>query len=129
MVLKLKHHFDAAHRLDFHQGLCRNLHGHRWDIEVEINQDPAATGLIVDFGEIKRVINEFDHSTILLKSKENKPLIDYLESMKMKVIVLDVVPTAENLSQIIRSRIGESLGIRGYLKVRLWESPGALIEA
>ncbi len=38
--------FDASHRLLHYEGKCRNLHGHRWRVEVwlagEIDGRPAS---------------------------------------------------------------------------------------
>ena len=35
-TLRVKDHFDAAHFLPWHEGKCKNLHGHRWEVEVII---------------------------------------------------------------------------------------------
>ena len=34
--LKTEQSFDAAHFLKDYQGKCKNLHGHRWRVVVEI---------------------------------------------------------------------------------------------
>ena len=87
MKLQLKHSFDAAHRLEFHQGKCFNLHGHRWEVLIEIESN-IENDMIFDFGDLKKVINEFDHSTILKACDENKELIDILVKMKMNLVLL-----------------------------------------
>ncbi len=33
-TLKVKSHFDAAHRIRDYKGKCSRTHGHRWDVEV-----------------------------------------------------------------------------------------------
>lgn len=60
--------FDAAHRLPDHPGPCRNLHGHRYRLRV-VCRAPVdeRTGLAIDFGELKRrvqeqVVDVLDHS-------------------------------------------------------------------
>jgi 6-pyruvoyltetrahydropterin/6-carboxytetrahydropterin synthase len=60
--------FEAAHQLPDHPGKCRRLHGHRYELHVRCRApvDPA-TGLAIDFGDIKRVVRErvlsvLDHS-------------------------------------------------------------------
>ena len=134
MILTLKHHFDAAHRLEFHTGLCRNLHGHRWEVEVEIEGWLDRDELLVDFGDIKKIINRFDHSTILKKCSGNEELISVLkkENDEDKLCILDVSPTAENLAYLLRHAITKFLiGLNinfKYVKVTLWESPEASIE-
>jgi 6-pyruvoyltetrahydropterin/6-carboxytetrahydropterin synthase len=53
--------FHAAHRLPHHDGLCKNLHGHSYTLEVLVtgpvkpaNRD-ADEGMVLDFGIIKEV--------------------------------------------------------------------------
>ena len=35
-ILKASSEFDSAHFLSGYSGKCKNIHGHRWKIEVEI---------------------------------------------------------------------------------------------
>lgn len=37
--LKTENSFDSAHFLKGYDGKCRNLHGHRWRVVVEIAAD------------------------------------------------------------------------------------------
>src|SRR5699024_11587232 len=57
-----------------YEGKCRNLHGHRWKLEVtvsseELAQEGQIRGMIVDFGELKKDVkdlaDEFDHCLII----------------------------------------------------------------
>lgn len=124
--IMLNHHFEAAHRLVFHQGKCRNLHGHRWDVKITLEGLPnIATGIIVDFGELKELINtKFDHATILSNDKENLALIELLESMGLKMIVIDKEPTVENMIMQLMDVIWEKFYNKiTYVKIELWESP------
>jgi len=60
--LELEHHFDAAHYLPKHPGKCSRLHGHRWEVKVVIQTTRLnGQGMVVDFGDIKDIINGFDH--------------------------------------------------------------------
>ena len=38
-TLKVEHSFDSAHFLYGYEGKCRNIHGHRWKVEVEIKAE------------------------------------------------------------------------------------------
>lgn len=60
--------FEAAHRLpyvpDGHK--CARLHGHSYRVEVQVSGEVGAdTGWVMDFGEIKRVVqpvrDQLDH--------------------------------------------------------------------
>ena len=63
--------FNAAH---FLPGVpadhkCRRMHGHNYRIDVHVGGQPdGTTGLVVDYGDIKRVVepilDELDHRTL-----------------------------------------------------------------
>ena len=56
-LLRIKQHFDAAHRLLSYDGKEKNLHGHRWEAIFEFSgQVDAKSGMIVDFAIIKKLI-------------------------------------------------------------------------
>ena len=82
--------FDAGHRIPNHQGQCRHLHGHRYQLEVtlqgEINQNggDSEEGMVMDFGLIKQIIQQiiidpWDHSFFVANT--DQVLIDFLGSI------------------------------------------------
>jgi 6-pyruvoyltetrahydropterin/6-carboxytetrahydropterin synthase len=107
--------FDAAHYLPDYNGKCANLHGHRWTVEVGVEDfvDPE-TGMVVDFGWIKAflqsVCDQLDHRT----------LNDFIAN-----------PTAENIARFVAwqwSREPWSRGESAELKfVKIWETPDSYI--
>jgi 6-pyruvoyltetrahydropterin/6-carboxytetrahydropterin synthase len=63
--------FEAAHALpnvpDGHK--CGNMHGHSYRVDIHVTGQPDAhTGWVVDFGDIKQIVNavldELDHATL-----------------------------------------------------------------
>ena len=53
--LKVRDKFSAAHFLRDYQGKCEKLHGHTFQVEVEIAvTELDRTGLGIDFVEIKK---------------------------------------------------------------------------
>ena len=65
--------FEACHRLPDYDGLCSELHGHSYKLEVtvggEIETYGPHKGMIIDFKQLKRVVEEnvvsrFDHSCL-----------------------------------------------------------------
>ena len=66
--------FDAAHILTNHEGLCKNLHGHTYRVDVSVAQDDGVGGdMVIDFKDLKRIASEvvcerFDHAFIDLKT-------------------------------------------------------------
>jgi len=112
--LRVKAHFDAAHRLDNYEGKCSRLHGHRWKVEVFVKGTRLnKAGLLVDFTVMKskldKIVETFDHS--------------YLNEIKEIGN-----PTAENLSRYIYQNFKELPVSVKLEKVRVWESPDSWSE-
>src|SRR5512136_2808111 len=90
---------DASHRLLHYEGKCRNLHGHRWRVEVWLAGEPdAGTGILVDFNVIKEVIERFDHQVIL---NREDPMVACLEKFQPVVTTVGD-PSSELLAGEIR---------------------------
>lgn len=54
--------FEASHILPSHDGKCARLHGHSWQVTVEVRGnilqgDGPKTGMLVDFGDLARPLN------------------------------------------------------------------------
>ena len=109
MIIYKQLTFDSAHRLDLpYESKCNQLHGHRYKIEIWISGEPNRNGMIIDFSEIKNVINNFDH-----------------------IYLNDIIknPTLELLVIHIRSRIASECNINlDNIKIRLWENESSYIE-
>ena len=41
--------FDAAHILTNHRGLCKNLHGHTYRVDVSVSADCPCDDMVIDF--------------------------------------------------------------------------------
>lgn len=109
MKLVINTHFDSAHKLPKYDGLCANLHGHRWNIRITIfgEVDPI-TGMVVDFKDVKGIIKELDHN-FLNNIVEN--------------------PTAENLALYLKEYIYERTPVSvKEVIIRLYESPDCYVE-
>lgn len=130
--------FDAGHRIPHHHGQCRHLHGHRYAIELTVSGDVLETpgtaddGMVLDFGDIKRLANEhlvslWDHA--FLVAKEDQAVVEFLASMpNHKTVILDRVPTVENLAHaafaILEPIFAEAFQGRLCLaSIRLYETP------
>jgi 6-pyruvoyltetrahydropterin/6-carboxytetrahydropterin synthase len=130
--------FDSGHRIPNHDGQCRHLHGHRYAIEVtltgEVANHPgkADDGMVLDFGDIKRLTNQYvvdlwDHA--FLVAKEDEGLVAFLASLpNHKTVVMEHVPTVENLANaafaILQPVFNKAFGGRLELSaLRLYETP------
>lgn len=124
VTLTRTYEFAAAHRL--HSaclteaenrdlfGKCNNLHGHghNYLLEVTVGGEPdARTGLLVDLGELDRVVNEqvverYDHRHLNFDIEEFRELN----------------PTSENLVKVIWSRLFPALPAGTLRRVTLRET-------
>ena len=132
MILRKEFEFDAAHRLVGHKGACKNLHGHTWRVEIEMEINKLdEVGMTWDFGNAKTIKNMLDHKTILKKCKENENLIKTIEETCGidSVVVMKGNPTAENLSTEIRDLILKQSDNIKSLKIIIWESGTSSMEA
>jgi 6-pyruvoyltetrahydropterin/6-carboxytetrahydropterin synthase len=123
--------FDAAHRVFGHGGPCAYLHGHRYRLQVVVEApDLNALGMLIDFGEIKRIVNEqlvgrWDHAALF---RYDDPLVAAVQEAqpdaRERVIMLPDNPTAEVMAktafQAIAKALPEGLTLS---EVTLWETP------
>jgi len=79
--LKKQIEISASHTLKHlpYKSPCKNLHGHNFKITVYCKTGQLKeNGMIIDFTEIKRIVNQYDH----------RDLNDFME-----------IPTAENFAK------------------------------
>ncbi len=130
--------FDAGHRIPDHKSQCRNLHGHRYVLEITLQGDPihrpghSDHGMLMDFSEVKtlaktHLVDRWDHGFLVYEGDSViMPLLTQIPGHK--TIVLPRIPTAENLVAIAfetlqplyQDRYGSGLQLR---HVRLYETP------
>jgi len=93
MIIGKRFTFDAAHFLPYHAGKCKELHGHTWTVEVEIedsiNED---FGWVIDFKDFSDRVNE---------------VLDELDHKVLNNFVIN--PTCENLVVSIHKQLSKRL--------------------
>lgn len=123
--------FDAAHRVLGHAGPCAYLHGHRYRLQVVVEApDLNALGMLIDFGEIKRIVKEqlvskWDHAALF---RYDDPLVPTVQQVQPdapdRVITLPDNPTAEVMAKTAFREIAKALPEGLTLsEVTLWETP------
>ena len=138
LTITRKLEFDAGHRIPDHKSQCRNLHGHRYTLEITLvgavieEEGSSDNGMIMDFSDIKALAKEhlvdvWDHA--FLVAKEDAGLVDYLNSIpNHKTVIMEHVPTVENLASAafrVLQPVFEK-AFDGRLKlasIRLYETP------
>ena len=125
--------FDAAHVLTNHAGLCRNLHGHTYRVDVSVaGEADGGDGMVIDFKDLKSLLAEtvcarFDHAFIYnTESPGEREIAAVLEKHGMRVAPLPFRSTAENLA---RHFYGELLpSVPGLVAVKVWETADSCAE-
>ena len=126
--------FDMAHALHKYDGLCKNIHGHTYKLQVTLkggiisNEDSPKNGMVLDFGELKAIVkpdivDKFDHALVVNSSHKMKESVGpYQEAGKF--IELPFQPTCENLvayfAEIISKKLPEHISLHS---IRLYETP------
>ncbi len=113
-ILKTKASFDSAHFLSEYEGKCKNLHGHRWSVEVqvmteELSEDKQHRGMYVDFGELKgdlkKMCDEMDHALIYETGTLKNATIAALKEEAFHMIEVPFRPTAENMAKFFYEKM------------------------
>lgn len=135
MKISKEFKWEMGHRLPFHAGLCKNIHGHSYCMVVEVDGEINENGMIIDFYDlgkvIKPIIDEFDHS--FLCWEKDTEVRKFLENLDMKRVIVDYHSTVENICNDFSQRIsGELRKIEGSkfksVTVRVSETPNSSAE-
>lgn len=104
-----EYHFDSAHRLEWHQGRCKNLHGHTYRLAVWVGGDLDVRGVIMDFEDLDAVVK--------------RAVISRLDHTYLNEIIEN--PTAERTAMWALERLlAEGLSIT---EIQLWETPRSAV--
>jgi 6-pyruvoyltetrahydropterin/6-carboxytetrahydropterin synthase len=104
-ILKVREKFQAAHFLKEYKGKCEKIHGHSFQVEVQIQVEKLQkTGIGIDFVEIK------------------KKLIEILPDHTLLNEIYDFNPSAENLARRFFKDLKKEFPV---VAVTVWESEDA----
>lgn len=131
--------FDAGHRVWRHEGKCRNLHGHRYEVELYAEADALdGIGRVIDFSVLKSKVGgwidrHWDHA--FLHDARDEEVAAALAAIggHERTYACPFNPTAENIAEFILRHVApqclsECDGIR-VVKVVVWETPNCRAEA
>jgi len=105
-------HFSAAHSLKGYRGKCESVHGHNWQIQVEISGNKLdRIGMVFDFKKAKAILED------ILSLLDHKQL-DHIAFFKKHN------PTSEFISEFIFTKYQKRLKSPFVIeKVTVWETP------
>ena len=125
--------FDAAHVLTNHQGLCKNLHGHTYRVDVSVTQpadDPK--DMVIDFKDLKSIAasvicERFDHAFIYSTASAGEcEIAAVVEKNGMRTVAIPFRSTAENLAKLFYGEL--KARIPGLSAVKVWETADSSAE-
>lgn len=131
---------DMGHRVPYHKSKCRNLHGHRYKIQcdaygiVDETEEASSQGMVIDFSDLKQIMMEtfdhkYDHGFVLYENDVFFPMFSKMINLEpthsQKIIFVDFIPTAENLSKHWFEEIEPKLLEKNIQlkKLTVWETP------
>ena len=132
-------HFEMAHTLYGYDGLCRNIHGHSYNLEVTLAGQPRSEpghpkdGMVMDFADLNtlvksEIVNRFDHS-LMVNQLVPKEQIELLRKTSERIILVDFQPTTENIVSYIAEILQPQLPAGAELfSIRLYETVTSFAE-
>lgn len=110
--------FEMAHALRCHDGLCANIHGHSYVLDVTISGVPADSpgdpkdGMVIDFADLKRIVKElvverYDHA-LVLHEREREHVMEGA-ALFGRTIYTPWQPTCENILLDVVHRLEPAL--------------------
>jgi 6-pyruvoyltetrahydropterin/6-carboxytetrahydropterin synthase len=126
MKIAKEFRWEMGHRLPEHFGLCKNIHGHSYKMIVEFEGELDKNQMVIDYYDVEKIINpiieKLDHAFMV--NIDDKIVIEFLEKMNSKKVVVGFNSTAENICNYLLSEIKKcSLPSNiSSLKIRVYET-------
>ena len=127
MKIAKEFRWEMGHRLPDHFGKCKNIHGHSYKMMVELEGELDSNGMIIDYYVVKEIIEpiveKLDHSFMV--SQKDNMVIEFLEKLNSKKVVVDFDSTVENITRYLIMEIKKAKlpsNVKG-IKVRVCETP------
>lgn len=132
---------DMGHSVTLHESKCKHLHGHRYTIQVTVDDklitDGSAKGMVIDFSDLKKAMMDvidapYDHAFVLWEEDPRAELLQKAHDMwhndYNKFHLLPFVPTAENLARfwfaLMKNELEAVYSIKMYA-IEVWETPNS----
>ena len=126
MKIAKEFRWEMGHRLPEHFGLCKNIHGHSYKMLVEFEGELDKNQMVIDYYDVEKIVNpvieKLDHSFMV--NINDKVVLEFLEKMNSKKVIVDFNSTAENICSFLLSEIKKcSLPSNiSSIKVRVYET-------
>ncbi len=120
--------FAAAHFLPYHEGLCKNPHGHNYRLEIEVSgpikkasaadkSPPPDTGMVIDFEELKQIVND-----AVIRLSDHKNLNEIYMNPTAEIMVMYIFDG-------LQCQFSENWAELTLRRVHLWETDTSWAQA
>ena len=128
--------FETGHALYGYDGLCKNVHGHSYKLDVAVIGSPVEdnthvkNGMVIDFSDLKKIVKQeivdpFDHATVLNVSSPHIAIAEEMENRGHKIVRVNYQPTSEmmvvDFAEKIKARLPKQIKLHS-LKLRETET-------
>lgn len=132
--------FDSSHFLVLpYESKCLRIHGHTYNVDVEVWGELNENGMIFDFNHLSNLIKLLDHKMLVSEdwvsiNGEGNVVIEengkHLEFPRDEVVILNKPNvTAELIAEWFAERIAKKAGQNiKKIKVKIWEDPRSYAE-
>lgn len=132
MRIAKEFNWEMGHRLPFHKGKCKNLHGHSYKMMIEFEGDLDENGMIMDYYDVKNVvgpiIEELDHCFMVYEG--DKEVLEMVKKLNSKHLITDFQSTAENICLYILKKVKDTEipGNIKRIKIKVMETDNTYAE-
>ncbi|MHA7110858.1 6-pyruvoyl trahydropterin synthase family protein [Sunxiuqinia elliptica] len=131
--------FEMSHALTNYDGLCSNIHGHSYKLQITLLGEPLESagdpkdGMVMDFSVLKKLVKKhivepFDHSLMINDIAAHEKLTELGELYRRQHLV-NFQPTTENMVIFIADKLKKLLPEHLELfSVRLYETNNSFAE-
>jgi len=128
-----EYRWEMSHRLQFYDGLCKNIHGHSYKMIIELEGEADKNGIVLDFFKIdeivKPILKVYDHCFAI--NRNDSEMRDFLINNNFKVVELDFNTTSENLAKhfanLLKGNFSQFANL-SFLTVKVYETIDAYAE-
>lgn len=125
--------WEMSHRLPFHNGWCKNIHGHSYKMRVELIGELDQNGMLIDFYDIDKVVKPivlaYDHS--MLVDEKDTITLQFCKENQFRFVVINFTSTSENIAINFANLFAKEFRKHSNIKqltVRVYETSDAFAE-
>ena len=128
-----EYRWEMSHRLQFYDGLCKNIHGHSYKMIIELEGEADKNGIVLDFFKIDEIVEPilkvYDHCFAI--NRNDSEMRDFLINNNFKIVELDFNTTSENLAKhfanLLKGNFSQFANL-SFLTVKVYETIDAYAE-